>query len=68
MLKRAPMWDNENPSVGLCASCAYMRQVESDRGSEFYLCELAKVDPRFEKYPRLPVLSCIGYEKKGSDG
>jgi len=28
------------------------------------LCELALVDPRFPKYPRLPVLACDGYKKK----
>jgi hypothetical protein len=41
--------------------------MESDRGSVFYLCELSKVDPRFPKYPRLPVLSCPGYQR-GADG
>ena len=51
-------------SVGLCASCKHMRRIESDRGSVFYLCQLSKVDPRFPKYPRLPVLSCIVYEKQ----
>ena len=30
----------------------------------FILCELSVTDPRFPKYPRLPVLSCEGYEKK----
>jgi hypothetical protein len=54
----------EAKSVGLCASCQHMRRIKSDRGSVFYLCELSKVDPRFPKYPRLPVLSCEGYEKR----
>ena len=27
----------------------------------FYLCELSKVDSRFAKYPRLPVIECSGY-------
>ena len=44
-----------------------MRRIESDRGSIFYLCELSKVDPRFPKYPRLPVLSCAGYEKQSGE-
>ncbi len=44
-----------------------MRRIESDRGSIFYLCELSKVDPRYPKYPRLPVLSCTGYEKQSSE-
>jgi hypothetical protein len=41
-----------------------MRRVESDRGSSFVLCQLALTDDRFQKYPRLPVLSCVGYEKE----
>jgi len=47
----------------LCASCTHMRRIVSDRGSVFYLCELSKTDPRFPKYPRLPVLACVGYER-----
>jgi len=50
--------------VGLCADCVYGHSVKSDRGSVFLLCELSRKDQRFAKYPRLPVLSCPGYEKK----
>jgi hypothetical protein len=49
--------------AGLCADCVHARSVESDRGSIFLLCELSRSDPRFTKYPRLPVLFCDGYEK-----
>lgn len=42
----------------------HAQRIESDRGSIFFLCQLALTDPRFQKYPRLPVLSCIGYEQK----
>ena len=52
---------DEREAVGLCASCVNVRRITSDRGSRFYLCELSKVDSRFVKYPRLPVLSCPGY-------
>jgi pyrimidine operon attenuation protein / uracil phosphoribosyltransferase len=38
--------------------------MESDRGSVFLLCALSGTDPRFRKYPRLPVLACDGYAKK----
>jgi len=51
----------EDQAAGLCASCNNVRRITSDRGSRFYLCELSKTDPRFPKYPRLPVLSCSGY-------
>ena len=43
-------------SIGLCASCAYARNVESARGSRFILCSLSSTNPRFAKYPRLPVV------------
>jgi hypothetical protein len=48
--------------VGLCDSCAHARVVESDRGSRFYLCQLASTDRRFRKYPSLPVVQCLGYQ------
>jgi hypothetical protein len=54
---------DELSAVGLCATCKHVRVVRSDRESVFYLCELSKVDQHFPKYPRLPVLSCSGYEK-----
>jgi hypothetical protein len=54
--------------VGLCADCRFMRRIESDRGSTFYLCERFVTDARFPKYPRLPVLQCAGYERLSADG
>lgn len=53
---------------GLCENCMHARRIESDRGSVFFLCRLALTDPRFQKYPRLPVLSCLGFEKKSLPG
>ena len=52
------------PSPGLCEDCIHCWRIESDRGSVFFLCQLALTDSRFKKYPRLPVLSCSGYEQK----
>ena len=48
-------------NVGLCATCVNVRIVETRRGSTFYMCELSKTDPRFPKYPPLPVVACAGY-------
>jgi len=53
----------ERAKAGLCADCRYMRLIESDRQSKFYLCGRSAADPSFPKYPRLPVLQCRGYEK-----
>jgi hypothetical protein len=49
--------------VGLCASCQHSRQIKSDRGTVFWLCRKSEQDPRFPKYPALPVLQCRGYER-----
>jgi len=50
-------------SPSLCASCLHARRVESAKGSGFLLCQLSQSNPRFPKYPRLPVLECSGYKK-----
>ncbi|MGB2622800.1 MAG: hypothetical protein WA857_09970 [Candidatus Acidiferrum sp.] len=49
--------------AGLCADCRHARRVESSHGAIFLLCELSKSNSEFAKYPRLPVVSCAGYEK-----
>jgi hypothetical protein len=48
--------------AGLCATCAHARRVTSARGSVFVLCERSRSDPRYPKYPLLPVLRCHGHE------
>jgi len=50
--------------AGLCANCAYVQINQSDRESVFYFCRLSASDARFPKYPRLPVLTCAGYEER----
>ena len=59
---------NRVANAGLCADCIHARSVKSDRGSAFLLCELSARDPKFPKYPRLPVLSCDGYKKRDRTG
>lgn len=51
-------------NAGICATCIHARSVTSDRGSVFLLCELYFSDPRFQKYPKLPVRSCSGHREK----
>lgn len=52
--------------VGLCLHCRYTRVIENRRGSTFRLCERSKEDPRFRRYPPLPVLHCEGFAEAGS--
>ena len=61
-----PSQEKARVPPGLCGDCRHAHRIESDRGSVFVRCELALADPRFAKYPRLPVLRCAGYEKKTS--
>jgi hypothetical protein len=56
--------DRPPPSAGLCHACRHARVVRSERGSEFTLCRLSRTDPRFPKYPRLPVVACEGHEPR----
>jgi len=58
--------ESRKMQIGLCATCRFMRRIESDRGSVFYLCGRSVSDPRFPKYPKLPVLQCEGYDPKKS--
>ena len=53
-----------NSNVGLCSACQHIRLIQSDRGSNFYLCQKSLTDSAFPKYPRLPVLQCRGYEPR----
>lgn len=50
--------------VGLCALCRHVECVPSARGVTFYLCRLSFIDPRFPKYPTLPVITCSGFQRR----
>lgn len=48
---------------GLCATCAHLELVASKR-SVFVRCGLSDEDPRFPRYPPLPVRTCTGHRKQ----
>jgi hypothetical protein len=52
--------------AGLCDSCVHRRLIVNDRGSAFVICLLSESDHRYQKYPRLPVLQCGGFEDKST--
>jgi len=47
--------------AGLCDRCRHARFVRTPN-SVFLLCERSRVDSSYERYPRLPVLACPGFE------
>jgi hypothetical protein len=51
-------------AAGLCETCLQRREVRNTRGSMFSLCLRSRTDPVYPRYPRLPVLSCPGYERR----
>lgn len=55
------------PTIGLCAACKHVHLVKSAKGSYFVMCRRAKIDPRFSKYPVLPVFYCPGFEQIEQD-
>jgi hypothetical protein len=50
---------------GLCDGCKHQRIVRNTRGSVFSLCRRSRDDPRFPRYPRVPVRECAGFERRG---
>lgn len=53
--------------AGLCSTCRHVRRIRSGSGSLFRLCLRSREDPRFPRYPKLPVLACRGYEEEAPD-
>ena len=51
--------------AGACADCAWARRVVAKSDSVFLLCARSESDPKFDKYPRLPVVACPGHEPRG---
>ncbi|HET7618015.1 MAG TPA: hypothetical protein VFK20_05855 [Vicinamibacterales bacterium] len=48
--------------AGLCRTCRHAAVIVSDRGSVFVRCRRSADDPRFPRYPPLPVVACAGWE------
>ena len=59
---RAPGHLLVKTAIGLCERCSFIRRVRNRRGSTFVLCRRSEEDPRYARYPRLPMLRCLGFE------
>jgi hypothetical protein len=58
-----PVNEQDDPiDPGLCRRCTHAQTVASSKGGLFWLCRLSSVDPRFPRYPTLPVLRCSGFK------
>lgn len=52
----------------LCERCAFLQVVLTPRGSRFLLCQLARTNRAFPKYPPQPTVHCDGYQAKEKSG
>jgi len=57
-----PIKESRPGAAGLCDSCRHRKDYRNDRGSVFLYCRKSESDPRYPKYPPLPVLACKGHE------
>jgi hypothetical protein len=46
---------------GLCGSCVHASVKTTGKGTTYLRCTRAAWDDRLPKYPRLPVVSCVGF-------
>ena len=51
--------------AGRCATCRHAEILRSKR-SVFVRCARADLDPRYPRYPALPVLTCKGFEESAA--
>jgi hypothetical protein len=49
---------------GICLDCKLAKIIISAKASRFIQCQKHFEDNRFAKYPRLPVMACLGFEKQ----
>lgn len=47
---------------GLCRTCLHGKLNRTRRGTAYLRCTRAEWDDRLTRYPRLPVVSCVGYD------
>ena len=52
---------NDGTADHLCGSCRHVRRLGRDGGPTYFLCTRHRTDPRFARYPRIPVRRCCGF-------
>ena len=52
---------------GLCGVCRHAQVKGTNRGTAYLRCTRASWDDSLVKYPRLPVIGCVGFEPADGD-
>jgi len=50
----------------MCDRCVHQQRVATSR-STYSLCLRSRADPRYAKYPPIPVIRCAGYQQRDDD-
>jgi len=58
----AEVWRSLGATPGLCAACLHPKLNQTQRDTVYLRCTRAAWDTRLPRYPRLPVLECVGFE------
>ena len=58
----------ERVAAGGCVSCVYARLIRAKANDVYYFCERSVNDPRYARYPRLPMLTCEGHTDRAESG
>ena len=53
---------------GLCGLCRHALVKGTNRGTAYLRCTRASWDGSLVKYPRLPVIGCVGFEPPDGEG
>ena len=53
---------------GLCGTCMHASVKGTNRGTAYLRCTRAAWDDSLDKYPRLPVTGCVGFESAADEG
>lgn len=61
-------WSSLGATPGLCRSCRHAQVNATLRGTAYLRCLRARWDDRLARYPRLPVLECVGVEPVQTQG
>lgn len=62
--ERAPL----GAPAGLCGQCVHARVNQTKRGTAYLRCLRAAWDERMARYPRLPVMTCEGFDQRVAAG
>jgi hypothetical protein len=63
VLEERADWRALGALAGLCEGCVHAKLNVTQRGPTYLRCLRAEWDDRLPRYPRLPVLDCVGFER-----